>query len=1112
MKTPLLTLIFLLTNFLSYSQFNKLTHFQNGDIITKYDTSVCKYDSSYRDGINLYYCKNGYEVKEWRSGAAVDVRNKIWVSKDNKDVWFTSIDGLTHYNRVKDEWYNFGTMGGELPALTVDRVVGDLNGNVWCTYGNYNLGITRVTGNATHTYTKSNSNLGSNTIAAIGVNSLGRLYLSTSSGLYTYEPAADSFKLVSNRFGEVMAFRGDTVYLSFGGSGTLFTSWYSPTGGTGFRNNTVSGLKDKELSDMVVYPKRDTILISTTSQGIICLDKSMFMFTSIKGLPTLRSNTIKNMQLLADDSIWVDYSGGYTKFHKSKFFGYKHRATLNYYSPGADYYVNAQNEIWVLNQVLVLYKDTLIPFTSRVTEGTPFAYESSYKRHNGDIIATSAEKHFVFRNHRWEQFGKGKYTSPTVGHIKEMPNGEIWLVTNYIWAGYPQIFVYNSDYKLLRTYDDTKTGLNTGTINDVEITSAGNLYIATDLGLIEYLISGNSFKLYTSSNSKLSYTSCYDLAVDKNNWVYVINGNLNRFDGTDFIDIIAGFSFVAIDVDKDNNLWGLASMGITSDKYQLNTFKQFSRDGYERAIIDTISDNGKLKEFKVDYDNHPMIVFDDRIYLYKNRNFNLEDFLTKAPDINTMQLYSKGLNYGSRTGIYDISRHFEDTLGEYDDGLFHIIGNVFYDKNSDNVRNKTNEPGLNRRKILIMPDSVILFTNADGNYTYAFESKRKGDTITFIHMDDNLWKAKTASHFIVPGYRNERIFYRNFPCSPAGYDSGIRLSLVLTSMNCSDSSLLIIRYENFGRDKDKGNMDIWIDPLCSGKGFVNHHTSFSYDINGLDARQQNYSIKLPSSAFTDSVLKFRALISSSTFGYKLHDSLEIVLNCNKLNQFKSNTPIGEGKNHVIPIPNTIKYSVLFNNTTKDTIQSIVLLDTLDKNLEWNSFELINSSHSVNTFLNHGIAHFAFQNLNLPPGKQNSPTSTLFVSYSINTKDSLKFNTFIYNRCEIRIDTNTSYFTQKVYNSSGPDSTAGIVSPRNTKNDRIKIYPNPSSGKITIVSHGNPSVGMVRVFETTGTEVGMFSTIGSNTVIDISENPAGVYMLLFYSTDGKLTGAKRVVKY
>ncbi len=1111
MKRFLTLVPVLFSSILSFSQTNNLLHLHSADVITQYDTGSCAHATSKRNGIYLSYCKTGFEVKEWRSGAAVDVRGKIWVSKDNNHVWFTSIEGLTHYNKANDEWYHFGTTGGELPSKSVSKVVGDALGNVWCTYGT--LGVTKIAGNTVRTYNTSNSNLKSNTTAAIGVNSAGRMYVSTQSGLYTYETVGDSFKLVSNRYGEIMTFRGDTVYLSYGGSGTLFTSWYSPSGGTATRNNSISGLKDGELSDMVIYPKRDTILISTTRLGIFCLDKSMFRFTTISGAPTLNSNVIKNMQLLPDDSIWVDYSSGYTKIHKSKFNSYKHRSTLSYYTPGADYFVNDKNEIWVLNQVLVLYKNTLIPFTSKVTEGGPYAPESSYRRKNGDIIATGFEKHYVFRNHSWEQFGQGKYTSPTIGYIKEMPNDEIWLIVNYVWAGYPQIFVYDKDYKLLRTYDETKTGVSTGKINDVEKADNENLYMSTDFGLIEYINSSKTFKLYNTSNSKLSATETYDLAVDKNNWVYVITGGtLNRFDGTDIMAIPAVSNFGAVDVDKDNNLWGYAIKGSSSDKFELNKFKQISRDGYEMKIIDTLTKDGTFKEFKVDFDNHPMVAFDDRIYIHKKGNFVLENFINKFPDILNMQIHSKGLTYGSQTGIYDLSRVYVDTIGDFDDGRFHMTGTVFYDMNQNNLQNGSSEPGLNRRKILLLPDSTVLYTNAEGNYKYAFENNRTGDTITVMHIDDDLWRSKNAPQSIVLGLKNERIFYRNIPCSYVGSDSGLKLSIGLTSMNCNDSALLMIHYENFARDKDKGNIDIWIDPRCSGAGFSNHQTTLAYDVDGLRKGQKNYTIKLPPSKYTDSTLKFRVLANSTTFKYKVYDSLQMVLNCQGLNQFKSNTPVGEGMNHIIAAPKNLKYSVVFNNTTKDTIQNILLLDTLDKYLNWHSFEFVNSSHSVTAFVNKGIAYFAFKDIGLPPGKKNDPKVALFVSYKLSTKDSLRDGTFIYNRCAVMVNEKTAYPTQKVFNSIKMNATISIEHPPIIFEDWVSIYPNPTSGKINLSFPNTSFSGTIKVTDSRGTLIGSYRHTGYSLMIDLSDKPSGVYIIHMHTADGVLKGTVKTVKY
>jgi hypothetical protein len=1109
MKTKYLFLVLLSFSFLSsLSQERGYTHY-NGDLITKFSNTICNHDTSYRDSLFLFYCKDGYEAKESTSGSGNDIRKKMWVSNDNNHIWFSSTNGLTHYDRLKDEWFRFAEKGRELPSNFVKNVTGDSVGNVWCTY-DFGLGLTRITGDETQTYNVTNSNLGSNSIGAIGVNKQGVLYISTGGGLYTYDAIADSFNLVHNRYGDVMAFSGDTVYLAYAGSGTLFSSWHSPSVGTYKRDNNISGLSSGDLSDLVVYPNRDTVLISTYSQGIFCLDASLFRFTSIK-TPYLNSNKVNHMQLLDDDSIWVDNSDGFTKFKKSNIYSFKHKSTISDFTRGSDYFVNSQHEIWVLNQQLELYKDSLIPFSTATKRGLKQEQNATYKCKNGDIISTVAEKHFVFRNQKWEQFGNGLYTSPNIGYIKELPNGELWLIVSYIWAGYPQIFVYDSKYTLLRTYDDTNTSVNAGILNDVVVLPSGNVYMSTLSGLLEYDFVGDSFNLYDNSNSNLTYSNTFDLTVDKNNWLYVLNGRLNRYDGSDFMELSSQTNIAAIDVDKDNNLWGLKLFGTNSDRFQLIKFTQISRDDYLPTVLDTLLKDGNLKDFRIDYDNNPVVVFENSLYIYKDENFAEEVFPTLMPKITGMQLYTKGRCYSSEKGSYDIIKEYNDTLGKYDDGLFHVSGHVFYDKNSDGLLNNQDQ-GLNLRKIRCVPDNVVLYSNAKGHYQFAFESTRIGDTIQLIHENDHWWKSQPDTQTIVLGHKSERIFIRNFPCSFTNLDSNTRIETTLTSMNCNDSSSLIISYENFSRADDAGIINVWIDSLCSGDSFSTYHHSFRYEIDDLEAKQRVFKIMLPSATYSDSVLRFTTQLSSTTYNYILNDTLEIALNCDSLNLFKSNTPIGIGPSHVIPIPSNIKYSIVYNNTTGDVIKSLVFRDTLDENLVWKSFKLDYASHSVNTILENGIVNFIFRDIDLLSGSQNDLKNTLYVSYSIDTKSSLDWSTYIHNRCVLFLNDSVSYSTQNVFNSSEADTSTNSINEGSGTRNLFSFYPNPTAGKLILENKSSFSQGTILIFDTKGLVLGSHKLSAKKVELDLGNESPGIYFIQLISADGVLLMAHKAIKY
>jgi hypothetical protein len=254
------------------------------------------------------------------------------------------------------------------------------------------------------------------------------------------------------------------------------------------------------------------------------------------------------------------------------------------------------------------------------------------------------------------------------------------------------------------------------------------------------------------------------------------------------------------------------------------------------------------------------------------------------------------------------------------------------------------------------------------------------------------------------------------------------------------------------------------------------------------------------------------MLVSSFFGDTLRDSLQTVMHCNSRAAVKTNTPIGVGPNHIVTLPLSIKYGLTFTNTSSDTIQSLALIDTLDHNLDLTSLEILNSSHLVNTIVLDSIIYFAFQDVYLPPGNKNKSENSVFVSYRLNTPDSLPPKTFIYNRCEVRLPDSTQYFTQRVFNSVKPDTGVIGIETLLSENNMLKVFPNPSTGQVQIVNGGTHVIGQVKVSDNKGSQIRLHEMTEQSIDLDLSNKPAGIYFIQFYGIKGELIATSKLVKF
>jgi len=170
-----------------------------------------------------------------------------------------------------------------------------------------------------------------------------------------------------------------------------------------------------------------------------------------------------------------------------------------------------------------------------------------------------------------------------------------------------------------------------------------------------------------------------------------------------------------------------------------------------------------------------------------------------------------------------------------------------------------------------------------------------------------------------------------------------------------------------------------------------------------------------------------------------------------------------------------KYTVRFQNTGTDTAFKVVLIDTLDADMDIASLQIGNSSHPfVFNVSGKGrpVLRWTFDNILLPDTNTNEEKSHGFVSYSIRPKAGLSLGTRLENFADIYFDFNDPIRTNTTVNTLWqPTYTPGILDTvfvTSTKKPlaekELSIYPNPTKGLVEVVS---PQSGMIQVFDTRG---------------------------------------------
>ncbi|PSK90046.1 DUF7619 domain-containing protein [Taibaiella chishuiensis] len=167
--------------------------------------------------------------------------------------------------------------------------------------------------------------------------------------------------------------------------------------------------------------------------------------------------------------------------------------------------------------------------------------------------------------------------------------------------------------------------------------------------------------------------------------------------------------------------------------------------------------------------------------------------------------------------------------------------------------------------------------------------------------------------------------------------------------------------------------------------------------------------------------------------------------------FKQVIPQGIGAaGNIERADSNLQYMVHFQNLGTYFAQNIVVIDTLDPDLDWKTLRPVYSSHKTSNIQisETGVLKYTYKNINLPAKMHDEAGSNGMFTYSIRTRSNLPLGTVFTNTAAIYFDYNepviTNTTTNTLYKPTSVDNPA--------VGDRISfmIYPNPASASCSIL--------------------------------------------------------------
>ena len=229
-------------------------------------------------------------------------------------------------------------------------------------------------------------------------------------------------------------------------------------------------------------------------------------------------------------------------------------------------------------------------------------------------------------------------------------------------------------------------------------------------------------------------------------------------------------------------------------------------------------------------------------------------------------------------------------------------------------------------------------------------------------------------------------------------------------------------------------------------------------------------------------------------------------------------PTGWGTAGNVEPETEFKYTIRFQNTGTDTAFKVVLVDSLDSNLDIASLQIGSSSHSF-AFKVSGkgrpVLSWTFDNIMLPDSSRNQLGSNGFVSFSIRPKTGLALGTRLENFADIYFDFNDPVRTNTTLNTlwrptlvDGILDTVFVTASKSViSSAQISIYPNPTKGKLELNS---TEPGLMTLYSTKGEAVWTTWIKAGHNAYNLAHLPKGLYLVQLQFTDRQV-GKKLILE-
>ncbi len=603
---------------------------------------------------------------------------------------------------------------------------------------------------------------------------------------------------------------------------------------------------------------------------------------------------------------------------------------------------------------------------------------------------------------------------------------------------------------------------------DLVFDAVGNMYVCYNEGLAKIDSDGEITAIYDSSNSPVAGPYSITYASDGSLWVVGYNRSNGGSDGTllsrlhdnnwtsySYADTPLPKHYMrSVYEDSSGQIWTPNESGLV--KFDGSQWIEYAFElSKERSVLAMLEDPKGNYWIATLYDG--LLYWDGLDYIsYKVDNSDILgpwcEQLVYDGDGNLWVRHNYGLTKMEISGSLDQPA---------------AKGYVYYDQDRSGVYGDT-ELRLPAEKVVLNAGEKIAFTNAQGAYAFYDIAEAVTHEISYPNEDEE-WQL-TSQNPLAFNLQGESITDLHFGLWKEHEFVTPDLDLTIAPIVCASHTKAWVTVKNNNVDPLVGILTLDHSALfgqliiAPGESFASNSTVVWQDIMIPPMQTRTYSVTFAvpgwetvydGSDIVDSLdidqepqeFEFKASLVSEEV---VTENLQSVYLCAYDPNDKLVQSSGEEREDLFLLEDALDYTIRFQNLGNYKATDVVILDTLDSDLDLTSFEYVSSSHPCETNLTKdGIVTFRFIGIDLPPEEESLTGSQGFVKYAIKSKAGTPTNSDIRNTASIYFDHNPGIRTNTTSNI-GVDEFPPASSPNESESPiAVEVFPNPSSGQVYV---------------------------------------------------------------